>query len=397
MLTVFTFVLMAAAVPVALVAAYLGALTLVWRRPSAVALSDTRRLAVLVPAHNESGGIARTIASLRAADYVVDRRRIIVIADNCTDDTAAIARAAGAEVIERHDEARRGKGFALQTAIDQLLTEPADAWDGLVVIDADTQVETKTFMVLAGHLAAGADAVQAAYLPTAGTGPLSVITDVAFAAFHLVRSGARERLGLSCGLRGNGMAFSRRLLAAVPHAAHSRTEDLEFGVQLGLRGVRVAFAGDTCVRGDMPEREVVVARQRERWIGGRAAVARNWLGPLLRYTWAHRSVMALDLAVDLVVPPISAVVIAATAGAMVSLATWALGGSVVPAAMFVMALVLVAIHVTLAAVLVNRGTDLLRAVQHVPAYAWSKAVIAIRGLRRTPEVWVRTTREGESL
>ncbi|GMV21704.1 MAG: N-acetylglucosaminyltransferase [Acidimicrobiia bacterium] len=397
MLTVFTMVLFVAAVPALLIAAYLGALTAMWRRPVPVAPSDSRWLAVLVPAHNEAGGITRTIASLRASDYRQGRRRIIVIADNCTDDTAAIARAAGAEVIERHDDTRRGKGYALQTAIDQLLTEPAEAWDSLVVVDADTEVDANTFKVLAGHLATGADAVQAAYLPTPGTTPTSVLTDVAFAAFHLVRSGARERLGLSCGLRGNGMAFSRTLLAAVPHTAHSRTEDLEFGVQLGLRGIRVAFAGDTRVRGEMPERAAVVTRQRERWIGGRAAIARTWFGSLLRQAWTTRSVMALDLAIDLIVPPISAVVMAAAAGLMLSLTAWLLGGSAVPAWMFAASLVIIAAHAALAAVLVGRSRDLLRALGHVPAYAWGKAVIAMRGLRRTPEVWVRTTREGESL
>ena len=91
-----------------------------------------------------------------------------------------------------------------------------------------------------------------------------------------MRSGARERWGLSCGLRGNGMAFTRQVLRDVPHTAFTRTEDLEYGLLLGLHGVRVAFAGDTTVFGDMPDTAAVVTQQRERWIGGRLALAKRF-------------------------------------------------------------------------------------------------------------------------
>lgn len=397
MLSVVSLVVALAGVPVALAALYLLSLTITWRRPAAIVPDQTRRFCILVPAHNEALGIGRTIASLQSINYPAALRRIIVLADNCTDDTARIARARGAEVMERHDAERRGKGQALQYGIDRLLAEAPDAWDALVVVDADTQVSDNLLEVASAHLARGAEAVQVLYRPRAAAmSPTAVITDVAFAAFHLVRSGARERLGLSCGLRGNGMVFTRSVLRDVPHQAFTRTEDLEFGILLGLHGIRVAFAGQTVVYGDMPDAAAVVTQQRERWIGGRFALAKRFAGTLLKAAVARRSLMLADLACDLVVPPVSALVVLAGLGLVISLILSVWTGLASPALLvWSLAVVALGVHVMHAASAVGRTGALIRATLAVPAYAWGKATIAWRGLRPTADVWIRTTREGE--
>ena len=399
-MSLLTVIVLLAAVPVTLASLYLLALTAGWRRPQSPAAAAPLRFCVLVPAHNEACGIGRTVDSLQALQYPRDHVRIVVMADNCTDDTAAIARAHGAEVLERCDPDRRGKGWALHAAIDTLLSEVPRAtgsWEVLVVVDADTQVSGNLLDVVARHVHAGDDAVQAAYRPqSAGTSPTSVITDVAFSAFHLVRSGARERMGLSCGLRGNGMAFTRRLLQDVPHHAFTRTEDLEFGILLGLEGVRVAFAGGATVRGDMPEAAAVVTQQRERWIGGRLALAKRFVVRLLREALVRRNLMLADLAIDLLVPPVSVLVIAAVTGLGLAGAGWWLGmlhGSAV--VVWALAAVALGVHVWHAAWVIGRTRALVGALAAVPAYALGKARIAARGLRSTADVWIRTTREGE--
>lgn len=357
------------------------------------------RFCILVPAHNEAIGLPATIGSLRAIEYPAGLRTIVVVADNCTDDTASVAAAHGARVIVRTDPVRRGKGQALQHAIEALLAPAAGPdWDALVVIDADTIAAPNLLHELAAHLEAGEAAVQAAYLPKrSGDGPVAVITDVAFAAFHLVRSSARERLGLSCGLRGNGMAFSRALLRDVPHAAFSKTEDLEFGVQLGLRGVRVAFAGGARVYGDMPERPSVVATQRERWIGGRVAMARQFVPALVRQALRGRSLMAADLACDLIVPPLSVLLLASATGLALSvLLAIAAGAPTWSWAAWLTACAALGIHVAHAARVAGRGRAFIRAAGSIPGYALGKVVTAVRALRRSDDVWVRTARKGES-
>jgi 1,2-diacylglycerol 3-beta-glucosyltransferase len=392
--------LAAAGLPVLGAALYLLGLTCLWgarRGPAAGVVGP--RFVVLVPAHDEQAGIARTLASLDALEYPRSLRRVVVVADNCTDETAGIAAGRGAEVIVRHDAERRGKGYALEFAIGALLEEPADAWDVLVVIDADSVVSPNLLRAFAARVTGGEQAVQAAYLPrTRAASDVGVITEVAFVAFHLVRSAARERLGLSCGLRGNGMAFRRDLLVRVPHSARSRTEDVEFGVLLGLHGVRVAFAGDALVEGDMPEQQQAVGQQRERWIGGRVALARR-LGPaLVRDAIVRRSAMLADLAVDLLVPPVSALAAVSVLGlgAAVLLAI-AQGTLPAAAAVWLGACAALAAHVAHAAAAAVRGRALARAVPALPGYALRKTRIAGRALRSSDERWIRTMRAGEEL
>jgi 1,2-diacylglycerol 3-beta-glucosyltransferase len=384
--------------PVLAGAVYLLVLTLLWRRPVVREQSTANlRCCILVPAHNEAAGIGSTITSLQALDYPASAFRVVVIADNCTDETAAVAAAHGADVIVRQEPNRRGKGWALQYAINQLLDETAPTWDVLVVVDADTVVSANLLHAVTTHIANGAHAVQAAYLPRpTSDAPTAVVTEVAFAAFHLIRSGARERLGLSCGLRGNGMAFRRQLLRQVPHTAFSRTEDLEFGVLLGLHDVRVAFAGETRVFGDMPERADVVAVQRERWIGGRAALARRMAPALIVGAIRRPSLMLADLAIDLLLPPLSALLVMTVIGGLLALGLSVVMGAP-SASLFVsgVALLGLAIHVGHAAVVAGRGRAFLAALRTVPGYALSKSRIAWRGLRPTDDTWIRTTREGE--
>lgn len=392
--------LVIAGLPALVATGYLAMLTLLWRKPTLPAPAVRPvRFCVLVPAHNEERGIEATVRSLRSVDYPASLVSIVVVADNCTDRTAEIARAAGARVMERSDAGRRGKGWALRYGIDELLAsvDGVVEWDVLVVVDADTDVSPNLLGSLAAHVEAGASAVQVAYLPRrGGHGPLAVITEVALTAFHLVRSGARERLGLSCGLRGNGMAFRRELLRTVPHEAFSRTEDLEFGVLLGLGGVRVAFAGDTVVNGDMPSDTRVATRQRERWIGGRAAIARRFVPALVGHAFRRRSALSADLAMDLVVPPLSVLAVLVAAGVAAASGHAALtGGMTVALWIWITALVCLLVHVIHAAVIAGRLRDLTAVASALPAYAVRKAAIAMRAVRPSEEVWVRTAREGE--
>ncbi len=402
MMTSAQWLLVVAGLPVMAVTGYLALLTWFWRRPAATRAPESDlRFCILVPAHNEERGIEATVRSLQSVEYPAALVSIVVIADNCTDRTADVARAAGARVIVRQDTSRRGKGWALRHGIDRLLLGVTGVveWDVLVVVDADTDVSPNLLCSLAAHVEAGASAVQAAYLPKrGGTGSLAVITEVALTAFHLIRSGARERLGLSCGLRGNGMAFRRDLLRDVPHDAFSRTEDLEFGVMLGLDGVRIAFAGDTVVYGDMPSDVRVADRQRERWIGGRAAIARRFLPTLVGDAVARRSAIVADLAMDLVVPPLSMLVVIVTAGLAASLVHAMVAGGVTGALLvWALAFAGLSVHVVHAAVVAGCVRALCSAASDLPAYALGKTLIALRAVRPSDEVWVRTTREGEEV
>jgi hypothetical protein len=292
------------------------------RPPAAPSVEPGGRLAVLVPAHDEEELVGRCIASLRAQTYPRSRSRVVVIADNCGDRTAEIARAAGAEVLERRDE-RRGKGHALRWAMDRLLAEPEPP-DAVVVVDADSIAEPDLLAHLAAALAAGADAAQAEYLVLADdSSTRSRLVAAAFLLFHRVRLGGRAALGMPASLVGNGMLFSRRLLETRPWNAFTGVEDLEYTIELRLAGVRPRYVPAARLAGPVPHSYVGMRGQRLRWEGGRWHVVRARLPQLLRHA-LRRDPGVLDAALDLAVPPLGLLTMGTLAGGAVTAAAIAL-------------------------------------------------------------------------
>lgn len=305
MTTVANLFFLALALPAVAASLYLLLLTLLSRAPPA-ALRSSRRLRfdIIVPAHNEAGVIEAVIVNLRKLDWPADGFRVLVVADNCTDSTAALARAAGVEVLERHDTRHRGKGYALDFAIQ---ASQSRGWAyAVVVVDADTEVSTNLLEAFAARIETGAKVVQAYYgvlNPQASW--RTRLMAIALASFHRVRSRAREHLRVSCGLRGNGWCITHRVLSQVPYRAFSLTEDIEYGIELGLAGHRVHYADEAQVAAMMVSGEPAARTQRQRWESGRMQLIRSRALPLLRAATGTNARVCLDLAIDLFVLPLS--------------------------------------------------------------------------------------------
>jgi len=295
----------ALAIPTAAASFYLLILTLLSARlPVPRRSSQSLRFDVIVPARNEALVIERCLASLRALDWPSDRVRLLVIADNCDDATASLARSVGAEVLERNDEASGRKGYALRHGFEH--SRKAAFADAVVVVDADAEVSRNLLQAFASRLESGAGAVQAHYgvLNPEDSWRTGLIA-IAHGAFHNVRSRARERLNLSCGLRGNGWCVTHAVLSEVPYRAFSLTEDLEYGIALGLAGHRVHYAGEASADAEMASAEEIARSQRQRWADGRDDIIRSQALPLLMTGLRRRSRICLDLAADLLVPPLA--------------------------------------------------------------------------------------------
>ena len=292
-------------IPAVLASLYLLAAALFSVRPTVARPGDRRRrFDVIVPAHNEEAGIARTVENLRALDWPADGFRILVIADNCSDATAANAAAAGATVIERQDANLRGKGYALSYAFER---SRRDAWaDAVVVVDADSEASANLLSSIAARIGNGAHAVQVHYgVLNPNAAWRTRLMSIALGSFHIVRSRARERLRLSCGIRGNGWCVTHDLLARIPYEAYSLTEDIEYGVALGLQGERVHYADEGHVFGEMVTNSRSAASQRQRWEQGRFKLIRQHALPLFRAAAGRPSRVCLDLGFDLLVLPLS--------------------------------------------------------------------------------------------
>ena len=387
-----------ASLPVLGASLYLLLLTLLARRPAPPTPPSppTLRFDLIIPAHDEASGIAATIQNLLALDYPAELRRVIVVADNCTDDTAARAAAAGAQVIERTDAERRGKGYALQLAFTRSLAEGFA--DAVVVVDADTLASANLLHAFGARLSSGASAVQAHYgVRNPGASWRTRLMTIALSLFHQVRSLGRERLGVSCGLRGNGMCFRAGLLREVPHEAFSLVEDLEYGLRLGRAGHRVVFAFEADVLGEMVSGAAASRSQRDRWEHGRALIARAQGWPLLREGLATRSALLLDLAMDVLVPPLARLVGLTVAGLAVSAAlAVTLGPGRVAVGAFTTSLWCLVIYVAAGWWHSGTGARGLLDLAFAPAYlVWKMMLVFQRPAAQKRAEWVRTTREGE--
>src|SRR5271168_3158776 len=204
------------ALPATAACMYLLVLTCMSARP-ALPPGSSRNMSfdIIVPAHDEAAGIRKTISSLQQLSWPSALYRIVVVADNCTDATAAISRDAGATVLERQDLTRRGKGYALAHAFSW--SRSTGFANAVTVVDADSAVSANLLESFAARIEAGACALQAHYGVLNATDSWRTrLMAIALGSIHKVRSRARELMGVSCGIRGNGWCVTHALLDKIP-------------------------------------------------------------------------------------------------------------------------------------------------------------------------------------
>jgi cellulose synthase/poly-beta-1,6-N-acetylglucosamine synthase-like glycosyltransferase len=289
------------------------------------------RFAILVPAHNEEAILGTLLESLAAVDYPKDGYTVYVIADNCTDTTAEIARAAGwARVFERVDLTKRGKGYALHWALQQLEAEQ-QGYDAYVILDADSLVDQAFLRVMERELAGGVQALQACYgVHNGSSSPSAALRWIALALVNHVRPLGRTGLKCSSTLTGNGICLHRNLLRRYPWEAFGLAEDYQYYLTLLEHGERVRYVPEAIVRTDMPTTFAQMRTQDVRWestAGGqslwRAAI--NLLVAGLK----HRDIARLEGVVELLTPPLSILLGWCTLTLLASIGLWWLPGLLV--------------------------------------------------------------------
>lgn len=369
---------------------YLAALTLMAllpgrRRPRPA--GERRRFALLIPAHDEAAALPALLGSIARLDYPPDLITVAVVADNCSDDTVAVAGAAGATVLVREDPDRSGKGYALAHGIERLRDGDYDA---LVCVDADCTLSPEALAVFDDHLAQGDDAVQAWYTMDHGASATGVLREQLLGLVHLLRPLALARVGASAGLKGSGMCFSRRLVEELGWTSVGLAEDAEQHTRLLLAGHRVAFAPGAVVRGAAPARLTDAAGQHRRWEAGRLAAARAGAPRLLALALRQRSPVALLAAVELLVPPVSVVAL--------GLAVVAAGGAVFGLTGVTLAAIggvaLLACYLCAGALLMRTPPlRLARALAALPMFVAWKLLQYARSVVAAPRRWQPTRRD----
>jgi cellulose synthase/poly-beta-1,6-N-acetylglucosamine synthase-like glycosyltransferase len=385
-----------AALPLALVVGVFAAQTLCAVRPRGPVVVRTKgttgrpRIAVLVPAHDEAAGIARTLEAVLPQLHSSDR--ILVVADNCSDDTAAIARQAGAHVVERFHETERGKGFALAFGVDALRADPP----GLVVIlDADCDLAPGALDALAACVVATHRPAQALYLMTAPPDARLTrrIAQFAWRVRNWVRPAGWHRLGLPCQLMGTGMAFTWPMLRAAPLANASIVEDMKLGIDLAIGGCPPVFCAEALVTSSFPESVAATATQRTRWEHGHLQMILREVPGLVASAWRRRDRQLLGMALDLCVPPLALLAAMLLVGTLLAgLVSFWLGD---PTLVFVHGLLLAVFALSALMAWALRGRDLVRLIEllSIPLYVVAKLPVYVRFVVRREKRWVRTERD----
>lgn len=357
-----------------------------WAKPSG-------RTVIILPAHDEEAVIGRTLHALTTAtgaDF-----DILVVADNCSDRTALIARGFGVEVAERSDPKRRGKGFALAFAREQLRARPPA---NVIVLDSDCRTDRDSLFALAGASQQLGVPVQAINLlePSRAAGPLVQVSSFAFLIKNLVRQRGLQRLAGGVHLTGTGMCLPWPLFDGADLATASIVEDIRLGIELAAIGKHPRLIQE-CVVWSPHAAQSQTLGQRSRWEGGFLSLARMTAPGLLRRGLAERSLSTLFAGLDLTVPPLAllAMVNAAILLLLVLLAA-------VGAIAWLPALALGSVGLLVAAAILlawwREGRDFLStaALIRLPLYPLWKLPMYLKLARSgAPKSWQRTERPGD--
>jgi len=347
-------------------------------------------LAVLVPANNEGAGIAQTINSI-TVQLPVDSQ-LLVVADNCTDDTAEVARCAGANVIERNDPHLRGKGYALDFGVRYLANDPPDL---VIMVDADCSLSPGTLSALAQQVHTQKCPCQAVYLMEKPQNPSTkdAVSTFAFRLKNQIRPLGLANLDQPCLLTGTGIALPWKIISQVDLANSHLVEDMKLGLDLSIIGYPPQLCPQAKVLSRLPQGEQAATTQRTRWEHGHIKVLLEYAPKLLSQFLKQRRLALLALCLEISIPPISllVMVVLATLG-FTSLWGW-LTQSWLPLQITSLAATSVVIAVGLAWLHFGREDLTTRQLASVPFYILWKVPVYLKFLVKPQKDWMKTTRD----
>ena len=273
--------------------------------PSWAAAFDGRSentFALIVCAHNERQVIGQLVENLKQLNYSDKLYDIFVVADNCKDQTAAVARKAGAIVYERFSETGKGKGFAMEWMFQRLFGLHRE-YDAVCVFDADNLVHPDFLKIMNNHLCSGERLIQG-YLDSKNpedtwvSGMFAISFWIVNHIWHL----AKYNIGLSCVLGGTGMCIDTKLLKQYGWGATCLTEDMEFTMKALMENIPTTWAHDAVIYDEKPLTFKAAWNQRKRWAQGHFDVANRYIPKMFWKGVTERNIVVLDGMINLVQP-----------------------------------------------------------------------------------------------
>lgn len=262
--------------------------------------SPKTRFGIVIPAHNEELFLDRLLKSINKQDYPAGMVQSIVVADNCSDHTAKIGIENGAQVLERRDDQHRGKGYAIKFALESI---DMSGYDAIFIIDADSIIKNDLFTQLDKTLRNGNKIIQC-YNGVANPGQswFTRLLNVSRTVGNEILQPAKQKLGLSSNLMGNGMCFSSKILKKYGWDAFTVGEDWEYYAKLIQAGETVSFANKARVYHQESLSLKQATSQRMRWSSGRFAVAWKYGGSLFFRGLVEGNIRKMDASLPLLFP-----------------------------------------------------------------------------------------------
>jgi len=260
------------------------------------------KFALLIAAHNEEVVIGSLIESMLKLDYPREMYDIFVIADNCTDDTAKIARGYGVNVCERFAKDKRGKGYALEWMFAKLF-DMKKQYDAIAIFDADNLVHKNFLKEINSKLQDGYKVVQG-YIDSKNPEDswIAAAYSIAFWTQNRMFQLARANVGFSNQIGGTGFAIETNTLKKLGWGATCLTEDLEFTCKLVLNGEKVGWAHDAIIYDEKPLKLAQSWSQRKRWMQGFTDVASRYFFKLVKKSIVDRKFYMFDCALYVLQP-----------------------------------------------------------------------------------------------
>lgn len=346
-------------------------------------------LVVLIPAHNESAVISDTLASIMP--QLQEGDRVLVVADNCTDDTAVIAASMGATVLERHDDEERGKGFALAYGIEMLHKQPPEV---LMMVDADCIFTQGSIDTLARDVAMYNQPIQALDLMHAGAEASLKIKVAAFAWMvkNKMRALGLSRLGLPVQLMGTGMAFPWHIIKDMNMGGDAIVEDMQMGIELAMQGYPTHFCPEALVSSVFPSSESDAGTQRKRWEHGHIMMILKNVPRLFIASIRKKDVKLLALGLDLMVPPLALQSMLLLLGLMITGTASLFGISSEPFVVLTLGCILFLSTIFLAWYCFARDIISFKELLAIPSYIFSKLSIYTSFISSRESKWNKTGR-----
>lgn len=395
MLIVFSFISLLLSIPaLVLLLEVLSALFLPDRnhRPRSVIV---RRVSfrVIIPAHNEIDILEETLDSLLG--QVSDASHILVVADNCTDGTAELVRNKGIDVLERFDQALKGKGYALDYGIQHLKTNPPDV---LIIMDADCRVQEGTLKVLADVACSQKRPVQSAYVMAVDVQSQikNRIATFAFLFKNYIRPLGLAKLGLPCLLTGTGMAFPWETVMKVSFATGNIVEDMQIGIDLAKVGCSPFFLKDVVVTSEFPVGENACRSQRTRWEHGHLQTIFHQVPGLIKEAFGQTRIELFALAMEIAVPPLSFLVLLLIAFLSIAWAAALLGSHALVIIEASVPFAVLAASILLGWMKFGRKIISIKMLLFIPWYVLWKIPGYISLIISPQKKWIKTERKKDS-